>query len=126
MENNVLQKFSLRTSKEGTRAYLRVLMVCPTSERIIEDWDGVIASMWRIKRANGVSVPDSNGQQIRRGHCADAARIGIVQEPKSAGGYQPRKQAENDYGHEKLYHKDAQFGLQVKVENSRSRFLLQD
>jgi hypothetical protein len=115
------RKFLLATPKQGTSAYLRCLTVSPPSKRVIKDWQGIIDLMWRIRTYSGIVVPDSKVQQVDRvGHHAAAARIGG--EPSKRGGNRPRKQAEDDFGKNYVYHPDAQSALIVKLEALPEKF----
>jgi hypothetical protein len=121
MDEDNPRKFSLATPQQGTSAYLRCLTISPPSKRVIEDWNGVIDSMWRIREYQGIVVPDAKGKQMRQGHRAAAARIGAENVPKR-GGYHPWQQALDEYNQKYKYHPDASSGLLVKLENSREKF----
>ena len=111
LENDDLKKFDMSTPVRGSHAYERILAICPSSKRVVQDIAKVFVSMECVRQANGKRV---DGLGNRKGK-----RQGNAAKTELRGGYRPRKLGmfENK---EIPIHPDAFQARQLKLEASQA------
>jgi len=113
MKDDNPKKFSMRTPKHGTSAYLRLLQtnIAPTSKRIVQDIELFPKAVVAISNAEGKLIPDLCARSAYGKRLAAFGK----QEKRPRGGYKPRKK---DTDPKRIDHPDAKEGQLLKMQLS--------
>ncbi|GFH53203.1 hypothetical protein CTEN210_09679 [Chaetoceros tenuissimus] len=110
MKDDDPKKFSMRTPKHGTSAYLRLLQT-NVAIRIVQDIDLFPKAVIAISEAEGKLIPDL----CARGPYGKRTAAFGQQEKRPQGGYRPRKKESDP---KRIDHPDAKEGQLLKMKLS--------